>query len=196
MRAKQTTHLKLFGFGSIAESVVRARPWQCFQFLHVVQVCIDSNQVAFAIIDNCQMNNIGIRPTFKNKKTQLYFSFDWISLSVYEWGKPCLLLILSPRLCLVCCFSVFVPTPSLWPKIIFTSRGWVGARAPSGSFLNKLPIKWYFVQRFMESYLSESRSAPPLAPPDILKSMHTSLDFFSQYDKVDKSPISYACLCQ
>ena len=77
-RAKQTTHLKHLGFGSIAEAVERARPWQCFQFLHVVQVCIDSNQVAFAIIDNCQMNNIGIRPTFKKKKTELYFSFDWI----------------------------------------------------------------------------------------------------------------------
>ena len=62
----------------IAESVVQARPWQCFLFLHVVQVCIDSNQVAFAIIYNCPMNNIGLRPTFKKKKTELYFSFDWI----------------------------------------------------------------------------------------------------------------------
>ena len=61
------------GFGSIAESVIRARPWQCFQFLHVVQVCIDSNQAAFAIIDNCQMNNIGIRPTFKKKNWVIFF---------------------------------------------------------------------------------------------------------------------------
>ena len=111
------------------------------------------------------MNNIGIRPTFKKKKLSYIFHLIELGLSVYDWGKPCLLLILSPRLCLVCCFSVFVPTPSLGPKISFTSRGWVGARAPSGSFLNKLPMKWYFVQGFMESCLSESWSAPPpLAP--------------------------------
>ena len=56
-------------------------------------------------------------------------------------------------------------------------------------YLNSL-MTWYFVQGFMESCLSESWSAPhPLAPPDILKSMHTSLDFLSQYDKVDNSPI-------
>ena len=103
----------------IAESVIQARPWQCFQFLYVVQICIDSNQVAFAIIDNCPMNNIGLRPTFKKKKLSYIFHLIELGLSVYDWGKPCLLLILSPRLCLVCCFSVFVPTPSLWPKISF-----------------------------------------------------------------------------
>ena len=43
----------------------------------------------------------------------------------------------------------------------------------------------------MKSCITESWSAP-LAPPDILKSMHTSLDFLSQYDKVGKSPIPYA----
>ena len=50
----------------------------------------NSNQVAFAIIDNCQMNTIGLRPTFKKKKTELYFSFG-ITLCIRQrkhWTSP------------------------------------------------------------------------------------------------------------
>ena len=127
--------------------MVQARPWQCFQFLHVVQVCIDSNQVAFAIIDNCPMNNIGLRPTFKEKKKKLSYIFHLIelSLSVYDWGRPCLLMILSPRLCLVCCFSVFVPIPNLWPKISchHITRAGRGSSSLSALKLNqKLNSQW------------------------------------------------------
>ena len=140
------------------------------------------------------MNNIGLRPTFKKKKMSYIFHLIELGLSVYDWGKPCLPL-MSPRLCLVCCFSVFVPTPSLWPKISFHHITRAGGGSSSLRLIQKLNSRPTLVQGFMESCLSESWSAP-LAPPDILKSMHTSLDFLSQYDKVDKSPIPYACLCQ
>ena len=142
------------------------------------------------------MNNIGLQPTFKKNKTKLSYIFHLIELglSVYDWGKPCLLLILSPRLCLVCCFSVFVPTPSLWPKISchHITRAGRGSSPLTALRLNqKLNSQWndtLYRGLWRATFLSLGQP-PPLAPPDILKSMYTSLDFLSQYDKVDKSPI-------
>ena len=76
----------------------------------------------FVIIDNCQMNNIGLRQTFKKKKK-----------------------ILSNRLCFVCCFSVFVPRVCLHPKSLAGyqlsshRKGGQGFEPPQAQSEAKLP---------------------------------------------------------
>ena len=97
---------------------------------------------------------------FKRKK-KCYYIFHLIQLSVYVWGKHCHLLILSSRLCLFVVSVCLSPPPSLI-SIFNTSWGW-GGRGPSPLRLSRKPnspMKWYFVQGFMDSCLSEFWSAP------------------------------------
>ena len=112
------------------------------------------------------MNNIGLRPTFKKKKLSYIFHLTELGLSVYDWGKPCLLLILSPRLCLVCCFSVFVPTPSLWPKISFHHITRAGRGSSPLRLNQKLNSQWndtLYRGLWRPAFLSLGQS-PPRAP--------------------------------